>query len=117
MHRRRFLTLAAGATAALALPACVAGPAVGPPPHAPAHGYRHKYGSTVLVYDSGPGIYLVSGRPDHYYYGGHYYRPRGRTWYRAVALDGPWQPAPHRAVPPGLRGSGPPGRGHGRGRR
>ena len=28
----------------------------GPPPHAPAHGYRHKQHGVELVYDSGRGV-------------------------------------------------------------
>ena len=47
----------------------------GPPPHAPAHGYRHKHQHGVeLVYSSELGVYVVVGFPNHYFSEGHYFR-------------------------------------------
>ena len=43
----------------------------GPPAHAPAHGRRRRVVHGVeLIYDVGMGLYVVVGRPDHYYYEG-----------------------------------------------
>ena len=91
----------------------------GPPPHAPAHGYRRKHrDNVVLVYDAGIGVYVVSGRPGYYYDGTYFYRPQGDVWLVSVSVDGPWQSAGHDHVPPGLRRKNRdgdhPGKGKGR---
>lgn len=79
---------------------------VGPPPHAPAHGYRHKHGDgIVLVYDAGMKVYVVSGASDRYYWEGNYYRRRGGQWQLSVSLRGPWTVASKSALPAGLRAS------------
>lgn len=71
----------------------------GPPPHAPAHGYRHKHGDAVLVYDSTLEVYLVSGRPNHYFHGHHYYRTTSDGWQIAVTFEGPWKPISTKKLP------------------
>lgn len=64
----------------------------GPPPHAPAHGYRHKHGhGTELVFDSRVGVYVVGGRSDHYYDSGSWYRHVDGAWQVSIELDGPWR--------------------------
>lgn len=80
----------------------------GPPPHAPAHGYRHKHKSkgVELVYDSGRGVYVVVGLPDHYYYDGHFFRIRGAQWEISLNTDGGWKPVYEDSIPPGLRKKG-----------
>ena len=75
----------------------------GPPPHAPAHGYRHKQHGVELVYDSGRGVYVVIGLPHHYYFKGHYYRLRETNWEAGVHIDGPWEFVSDEALPRGLR--------------
>ncbi len=75
----------------------------GPPPHAPAHGYRHKHQGVELVYDSGRGVYVVIGLPHHYYFKGHYYRLRETNWEVGVHMDGPWEFVSDEALPRGLR--------------
>ena len=93
----------------------------GPPPHAPAHGYRHKQHGAELTYDSGRGVYVVVGFPGHYYYRDHYYRFGGVRWEVGAHIDGPWKSVSVESLPPGLRdkdkGKGkskePPGRGLG----
>lgn len=109
MNRRQF---AIGLLGTAALWGCAYGPGYGPPPHAPAHGYRRKHRSGVeLVYDAGLGAYVVVGYPGVYFHDGHYYRLHDGRWHVGVELDGPWRPAPPRALPPGLRKkAGPPGR-------
>lgn len=71
----------------------------GPPPHAPAHGYRHKHGDAVLVYDSTLEVYLVSGHPNCYYHRDHYYRTTSSGWEIAVVFEGPWRPISTRKLP------------------
>jgi hypothetical protein len=77
----------------------------GPPPHAPAHGYRHKHGKTVLVYDSTLEVYLVSGRSNYYFWEGHYYRSSSGGWQISVDIDGKWKPVSSKKLPKGLRNS------------
>jgi len=83
----------------------------GPPPWAPAHGYRHKHqrayqsreGTVDLVFDSGLGVYAVVGIPNSYYWNGVYLRISSGQWMRASYLDAAWAPCPPDAVPGGLR--------------
>ena len=75
----------------------------GPPPHAPAHGYRRKYQGVELVYDSGRGIYVVIDFPNHYYFKGHYYRLGENQWEVSVSLEGPWEFILYGELPEGLR--------------
>ena len=76
----------------------------GPPPHAPAHGYRHKQHGVELVYDSGRGVYVVVELPNHFYFKGHYYRHRETQWEVGVHIDGSWELVSEKSLPPGLRG-------------
>ena len=91
----------------------------GPPPHAPAHGYRHKHQGVELVYDSGRGVYVVIDLPSHYYFKGLYYRRGEIQWEAGVNIDGPWEFVSEDAMPKGLRAKGKgkskgrPGRGLG----
>ena len=76
----------------------------GPPPHAPAHGYRHKHADGVkLVYDSGLGVYLVSGHVDVYYYKSTYYRVHKGVFQSGKHIKGPWYKSSHKKVPNGLQ--------------
>ena len=78
----------------------------GPPPHAPAHGYRHKHkthaGHVELVFDSGLGLYLVVGSPGYYWHDDHYYREVDGAWRMSLRLDRGWSAAPAKGLPPGL---------------
>ncbi|TDQ48382.1 hypothetical protein EV696_107118 [Permianibacter aggregans] len=85
----------------------------GPPPHAPAHGYRHKQGGVDLSFDSGLGVYVVIGHPGYYFWDNLYW------WYH----DGFWRSSPSwggsyivvsegKRVPPGLAKKH--GHGHGK---
>ncbi len=81
----------------------VTGKASGPPPHAPAHGYRHKQANgVVLVYESKLGVYVVSGY-NNYYYDKSYYRSRSSGWQIAVNIDGPWKSVSTKKIPRGLQ--------------
>jgi hypothetical protein len=80
----------------------------GPPPHAPAHGYRrkHRYDGhrdAELVFDSGLGVYVVVGFPGVYFHLDHYFRYFGASWQVSIRPDAGWRVAPQDDVPPGLR--------------
>ncbi len=79
----------------------------GPPPHAPAHGYRHKHrhqGENLeLVFDSDRGVYIVVGVPDRYYWNGSYLRIDGDQWYASMNLDRGWEPRSDDSLPRGIR--------------
>ena len=75
----------------------------GPPPHAPAHGYRHKQHGVELVYDSGRGVYVVIDLPNHYYFKGRYYHRGEIQWEVGVHIDGPWEFISEDELPKGLR--------------
>jgi hypothetical protein len=79
----------------------------GPPPHAPAHGYRHHYQGADLAFDRELGVYVVLGHPGIYYANGRFLRFRTHVWQSATRLDGTWVVYPTTSIPPGLRGSHP----------
>ncbi|OGQ93417.1 MAG: hypothetical protein A3J85_05385 [Desulfobacula sp. RIFOXYA12_FULL_46_16] len=73
----------------------------GPPPHAPAHGYRHKHpDGHELEYDSGLGVYIVVRVPDTYFENNLYIRMSsdGR-WLVSASLDRGWHPASGNEIP------------------
>lgn len=129
MDRRRFLTAGVTAVAGFALAGCPhlkeppgrehasrgSGRGWGPPPHAPAHGYRrkHRRSGAELVFDSGLGVYVVVGLPV-YFAGERFYRLGDAGWEISVDLDGPWRAVAYHAVPPKLVAAK--GRGNGRGK-
>ncbi len=77
--------------------------AKGPPPHAPAHGYRAKQADGAeLVFDSDLGLYVVVGMPDYYYFDGCYFRFYHNCWQTSIHIDSGWKAAPEKSVPPGL---------------
>lgn len=79
-------------------------PSYGPPPHAPAHGYRRKHQHGVeLVYNSGLGVYVIVGFPNHYYCEDHYFRLSGYQWEISSHIKGPWILAPDEVLPYGLK--------------
>jgi hypothetical protein len=118
MKRRRSLLAAAlTASAVIAISGCntmirynqTASPAAGekhagPPPHAPAHGYRHKHpDGTQLEYESSMGVYVVVGYAEHYYCDGVYYRWHEASWHASKNINKGWAPASDKSIPPGLR--------------
>jgi hypothetical protein len=72
----------------------------GPPPWAPAHGYRRKHGAEPardagsddvhIVFDSQRGVHVVLGLSDHYWDAGRYYRVVRGEWRVSARIDGPW---------------------------
>ena len=76
----------------------------GPPPHAPAHGYRHKHADGMqLRYDSGMQIYLVVDHDGYYYDDGFYFRYRSGSWEMAASFSGEWKIAAEKRLPKALR--------------
>lgn len=78
----------------------------GPPPHAPAHGYRHKHSNgPVLVFDSRLGIYTVSGQKNLYYHKNHYYRWHKSAWQTGDKFDGKFKTIKVAKLPKGFHKS------------
>jgi hypothetical protein len=76
----------------------------GPPPHAPAHGHRHKHpGGVDLRFDAELGVYAVVRHTEMYFNDGWFLRIRGGVWQVSATLEGPWKPRSSARVPPGLR--------------
>ena len=138
MNSNRLTTLVTIAAAAAAMSACtrtvvyqerntkpvvVSDEKSGPPPHAPAHGYRHKHArdNVTLVYDTGIDVYIVTGYKDCYFSAGQYFRDAGVSWEWSVSIEGPWKVVTQSSdLPSGLRQKGhnkgkhkDKGRGHG----
>jgi hypothetical protein len=126
----RFKALLSACTIVTALPAChqvvlapvPKGPVIarkaGPPPHAPAHGYRRKHPSGAeLRFDARLDVYTVVGRADVYFHDGWFIRIQSGIWQVSATLNGPWEPRDASWVPPGLRSKyqaeNRKGRGHG----
>ena len=99
----------------------------GPPPHAPAHGYRHKHHKHEMNYDSGLGAYVVIGKSEVYFDDGLYFRYRNGDWQTSINLDSGWKSTSKNIVPTKLwshksgkskhyKKKDNPGKGHGKGK-
>lgn len=77
----------------------------GPPPHAPAHGYRARHHHHDLIYDAYLGVYIVPGYDDYYFYDDHYYRYYDGYWLYSRDLDDRWRRADYDRIPHKLRRS------------
>jgi hypothetical protein len=77
----------------------------GPPPHAPAHGYRHKHhDGHNLEYDSKKGAYIVLNVPETYFGNNLYIRLSSRgDWMVSTTLQGGWRVAIGNEVPHKLK--------------
>lgn len=79
----------------------------GPPPHAPAHGYRHKHQEGYeLVYDRAVACYTVVGHRDYYFNDGFFFRFSGDGWQVSAHLGGDqvrWERAEETRIPVGVR--------------
>jgi hypothetical protein len=71
----------------------------GPPPHAPAHGYRRTHQGHDLMYDSDLGVYVVVGLSNVWFLDGSYFRLADERWELSVGANGPWRVAAISAVP------------------
>lgn len=81
----------------------------GPPPHAPAHGYRHKHRhhghDYELVYDTGVGCYAVAGYRDTFYNDGFYFQFGSNGWVVSASFgsDAKWDRCDDARLPGGLK--------------
>ena len=76
----------------------------GPPPHAPAHGYRrHHQSGCELQYDKTIGVYVVIGRTATYFHDDSFLRLHSGSWQVSASLEGPWKKTDVAAIPPGLQ--------------
>jgi hypothetical protein len=76
----------------------------GPPPHAPAHGYRHKHhDGEELVYKSDIGVYVVVGYPEYFFHKDKYYRVKDGSWEISFNMNEKWTPVSEKKLPSGLR--------------
>jgi hypothetical protein len=98
----------------------------GPPPHAPAHGYRAKHDNCDMVYDGQLGVYTVVGYRDYYYNDGFFFRFGGDGWQLSAHIGGSgerWEACAPARVPKALvvkydgggHGKGGKEKGHGKG--
>ena len=91
----------------------------GPPPHAPAHGYRHKlnhHGGVQISFDSGIGVYVVAGHSDVFFWDDHFYRWHDSGWQTSAGLDRGWIQVATAKLPGHLARKHA-GRGHGHARK
>jgi hypothetical protein len=88
----------------------------GPPPHAPAHGYRRKFqqDGVTLELDSGRGVYVVVGIDDLFFFDKRYYRCDDKGWFASARPDGGWVVIAVGDVPSGLRDYKPKHAKHGK---
>ncbi len=117
MNRTKIVLFALLLSLAIAVPGCrstavyrkpsspeVVVKQTGPPPHAPAHGYRHKHGDGVeLVYNAEIGVYVVVGHDHYYFHKDSFYRLNNESWEVSVEIAGKWSAVPDKKLPPGLR--------------
>ena len=75
----------------------------GPPPWAPAHGYRRKHASGVdLIYDRVLGAYTVGDHPGCWFHDARFFCRRQDGWYSSAKIGGPWTGMRVKDLPPGL---------------
>jgi hypothetical protein len=89
----------------------------GPPPHAPAYGYRrnHEGDDVELVFDRSLNVYIVSGYRDTYYSAGQYFRFVDGSWEWSVSVSTGWKlVADYRDVPSTLCAKHGRGKNHGK---
>ena len=79
------------------------GDELGPPPLAPAHGWRRRHPDGVeIMYRSELGAYVVVGIDDAYYCDDVFYLWDSGRWLRAPHFTGPWLAVPASEVPANL---------------
>jgi hypothetical protein len=75
----------------------------GPPPWAPAHGYRQKHHGHDLVFDAKIGVYVVVKLPGYYFYRDRFYRSVDGEWSVSGKIRSGWAVVTTDKLPPGLR--------------
>lgn len=111
MNRRNFIKMTVFSCVALVLPGCSTKGVMtgqpeqkGPPPHAPAHGYRRKNrDGLTITYDSNVGVYILLNYPMHYYWDGKYYRKNKNKWESTKDIKKKWKKIKKQKLPEGLK--------------
>ena len=111
MNRRNFINMTVFSCVALILPGCSTKGVMtdqpeqkGPPPHAPAHGYRRKNRDELTItYDSNVGVYFLLNYPMHYYWDGKYYRKNKNKWESTKDINKKWKKIKKQKLPKGLK--------------
>jgi len=76
----------------------------GPPPHAPAHGYRLKNQHGLeMRYDAHLGVYIILNYLKHYYWDGKYYRKGKNQWESSKDINKKWKGIAKQKLPKGLQ--------------
>lgn len=76
----------------------------GPPPHAPAHGYRRKnQDGFAIQFDPHIGVYILLNYPMHYYWNGIYYRKNKNRWESTKDINKKWKRVEKQKMPKGLQ--------------
>ena len=93
----------AGCAVYPAYPGYADGPySYGPPPYAPAPGYRTSYPAHNMRYDGQLGVYVLLDLPDHYYFNNVYYKYSRNNWFYRYQDRDKWRSFDGRKLPPGL---------------
>jgi len=77
----------------------------GPPPHAPAHGHRHRlpqYPDVELVFDSNLGLYVAVDLDGVFFHHDHFYREMDGVWHWSRQPYRDWVVVQTAKLPPGL---------------
>ncbi len=76
----------------------------GPPPHAPAHGYRykHRHDGVPLRYHRDLDVYVVVGHAGHYFDGRRFYRRGYGAWEASPRFRRGWRSVYYADLPYGL---------------
>jgi hypothetical protein len=111
MNRRKFISVFSLGSVAFLLSACASTGIMvdqpggkGPPPHAPAHGYRRKNRQGMeMTFDSHLGVYIMMNYPMHYYFDGRYYRKNKNKWESSKDINKKWKGIKKQKLPKGLQ--------------
>ncbi len=111
MNRRKFIHVFSLVSVAFLISGCTStgvyvgqSGAKGPPPHAPAHGYRRKNRhGRHMTFDSNLGVYIMMDYPMHYYWDGRYYRKGKHQWESSKDINKKWKNIKKQKLPKGLQ--------------
>lgn len=111
MNRRKFIHAIGLASVSFLLFSCTSTGIMvgqpggkGPPPHAPAHGYRRKNRQGLqMTFDSNLGVYIMVDYPMHYYWDGRYYRKSKKKWESSQNINKQWKSIKKQQLPRGLQ--------------
>lgn len=111
MNRRKFMHFMGLSGAVILLSGCTSAGRIesrpvpkGPPPHAPAHGYRRKNRQGLsMMFDSNLGVYVLMDYPMHYFWDDRYYRKGKHGWETTEDINNKWRKIIKHDIPQGLQ--------------